>query len=91
MNKNNSFHRFLLKIVVISFASLTVYSCAYTQDDKFDDKKLTKCVSPKPEVCTKEYKPVCGFEADGNYKTFSNACMACSVAEINAYDDGACK
>lgn len=91
MNKNNSFNDFLLKIVVISFASLTGLSCAYTQDDEFDDKKLTQCVSPKPEVCTKEYKPVCGFEADGNYRTFSNACMACSDAQINAYDDGACK
>jgi len=91
MNKNNSLNNFLLKIVAISFASLTVLSCAHTMDDEFDDKKLTQCVSPKPEVCTKEYKPVCGFEADGNYRTFSNACMACSDAEINAYDDGACK
>lgn len=81
----------LLKFFVISVVSITLFSCAYTQDDEFDDKKLNQCVSPKPELCTKEYKPVCGFETDGNYRTFSNACMACSDAEVNTYDDGACK
>jgi len=91
MNINISLNSLRLKIIVISFASLIMFSCAHTQDNKFSDKKLTQCVSPKAEVCTKEYKPVCGFETDGNYRTFSNACMACSVAEINAYDDGVCK
>ncbi|MCW9047405.1 MAG: hypothetical protein OQK46_04940 [Gammaproteobacteria bacterium] len=93
MNKNYSFNKLLLKIVVISFTSSAFLSCAYTQqdDDKFDDRKLTRCVSPKPEVCTNEYAPVCGFEADGNHRTFSNACTACSDAEVNSYDEGACK
>jgi len=90
MNKNKNFNINLLKIIVVSFASLSLYSCAHTHDS-LDDKKLTQCVKPKSQVCTKEYKPVCGFEADGNYRTFSNACTACATAEITSYDDGACK
>jgi len=91
MNIIYIFNKYLLKIAVISVAFLSLVSCAHTHDESLGDKKLTQCVSPKPAACTREYKPVCGFEADGNHRTFSNACVACSATEINSYDGGACK
>lgn len=91
MNKINRLNAFLLKIGVISLVSLALSSCVNSQHNKFDDMKLTQCASPKSAVCTKEFKPVCGFETDGNHSTFSNACVACSTADIKSYDAGACK
>ena len=41
----------------------------------------------RPEVCTREYMPVCG---DDN-ETYSNACIACSDDAVAAHRPGSCE
>ena len=91
MNKFRDFNKVVLIVISCVFVSLTSFSCAVAPEKEVLDKKLTKCVTPKPQICTQDYNPVCGFETDGNHKTFSNACTACSNNEVISFDNGACK
>ena len=61
-----------------------------------------ECKDPRPEVCTREYKPVCARKDNGircvttpcpstDKVTASNACTACSDKAVLGYTpDGAC-
>ena len=73
----------LLLITVI----LTVVGCA---SDPIDTESMTLCTNPRPEVCTMEYDPVCGFTEDG-HRTYASGCTACSDKEVIGYKQGACK
>ena len=50
----------------------------------------TVCEEPRPEVCTMDYRPVCGTLADGSVKTYSNGCGACSDAAVTSWVENAC-
>ncbi|MDH3671133.1 MAG: hypothetical protein OES46_08190 [Gammaproteobacteria bacterium] len=54
------------------------------------DHGLTECAQPRPEVCTREYVPVCGRRAGREWKTYSNACTACSDYGVVGYKPNAC-
>lgn len=50
----------------------------------------TLCEEPRPEACTRDYRPVCGTHGDGSPGTYSNGCVACANAEVVAWVEGAC-
>ena len=63
--------------------------------------KYTECKDPRPEMCTSEFRPVCGNIDTGTrcvtapcpsneYKTASNACTACADKKIDGYWLSAC-
>ncbi len=49
------------------------------------------CKDPRPEICTMDYRPVCGTKSDGTQATYSNGCGACSDPEVVEYVQGECK
>ena len=60
------------------------------------------CTSPRPEVCTREYRPVCAQRDTGvrcvtapcpsaEAVTMPNACSACSDAKVIGYVPDACR
>jgi hypothetical protein len=59
--------------------------------DPSHDNGLTLCSEPRPEVCTQDYTPVCGRLNNAEQRTYSNACMACSEAEVVGYLQGECQ
>ncbi len=87
MIKFNSKVRSLFIFILFS---VFLFSCASTPEQMFPNAKMIQCASSKPQVCTREYRPVCGFENDGNHKTFSNACTACSSSKVTSYCEGDC-
>lgn len=48
------------------------------------------CEDPRPQACTREYRPVCGQDVNGNSETYSTGCTACSNEEVISYTEGAC-
>ncbi|MDY0007140.1 MAG: hypothetical protein RBS22_09960 [Spongiibacteraceae bacterium] len=42
------------------------------------------------QMCTQEYFPVCGWDAQGVARTYGNVCNACVRPEVVTYTSGAC-
>jgi hypothetical protein len=57
-------------------------------DDSTD--KFVECTT-RTNICTREYRPVCGKLTDGARKTYSNKCVACSDTNVLGYTAAACK
>lgn len=64
-------------------------------------ENLVQCMDPRPEMCTMEYRPVCGVRDTGvrcittpcdstELMTFGNGCQACGDAAVIGYTEGAC-
>jgi hypothetical protein len=48
------------------------------------------CTMPRPQVCTREYRPVCGTKRDGARQTYGNGCSACADATVVSHIPGPC-
>jgi tetratricopeptide (TPR) repeat protein len=48
------------------------------------------CADPRPQMCTRDYRPACGQHRDGSRKTYGNACTACSNPDVLTQAAGAC-
>lgn len=60
------------------------------EDSSQNAAAVTACEDPRPQVCTMDYRPVCGNLADGSVKTYSNGCGACSDANVSSWIEGEC-
>ena len=60
-----------------------------------------QCTDPRPEACTQQYLPVCASRDTGircittpcdsaQWKTYGNACGACSDPDVYGYIEGTC-
>lgn len=53
---------------------------------------LTMCTEPRPQICTREYRPVCAWIPEsGSWNSYSTGCVACSDQKVAGYKDGACR
>ena len=84
MNSQKNNYLFVLKFIAVLF----LLGC----EPKLGNEDIdvdTLCSEPRPEVCTREYAPVCAYELDRAI-TYSNGCAACREKEIIGYKYGEC-
>lgn len=48
------------------------------------------CADPRPQMCTRDYRPACGLRRDGSRMTYGNACSACADPDVVTQGAGAC-
>ena len=77
----------LMSCILVLFAALFLNGCDTSSDNEILD---TMCSDPRPEVCTMEYDPVCGYKSDKTSKAYSSGCSACTEKEIIGYKNGEC-
>jgi hypothetical protein len=46
------------------------------------------CADPRPQMCTRDYRPTCGVRRDGTRRTYGNACTACADPEVVVQGSG---
>ena len=54
------------------------------------DAAIEMCTEPRPEICTREYDPVCALLADGEWRTYATGCVACSDPKVTGYRPQPC-
>lgn len=69
-------------------ACLLISACQSTQPKA---QLELECEFPRPEICTFEYRPVCGLHEDGEWRTHGNGCSACANQTVLGYKSGACE
>ena len=80
-----------LSIFLLPVIFLTLSACAtQSQDIVMASKTGQACTEPRPEVCTRDYRPVCANLKDGTEKTYSNGCTACTDANADSWIEGEC-
>ena len=97
-----------MKSIITSLLLLiTLSACASKQTvhipaDKAVSNASIKCSVPRPQVCTREYRPVCARVDTGircvttpcpsfKKKTYANACTACADDKVLDYREGPCE
>jgi len=81
---------YCLLLAVAVLLSGCVSAGGVNPDTDAEGELLTICSEPRPQMCTMDYRPVCGALKDGSFKTFSNGCMACAAVEVVGYRNGEC-
>jgi hypothetical protein len=83
----------MLLLVPLSLLSIACATPDKAMEEKYKEPgamDLIICTEPRPQICTREYDPVCATLLDGNVKTYSTGCTSCSDDTVKGYRPGEC-
>ena len=85
----------ILSGLTVLFFALALVSCADQGEDNNPSQMtgaadMIMCEDPRPEICTREYDPVCATMEDGSVKTYATGCTACADSRVTGYTKGPC-
>lgn len=75
------------KLLLLSLVATALLGC--NQKNVVPESALV-CEEPRPEMCTRDYRPVCGTLSSNKHKTYSNGCTACSDSNVVWAIEGEC-
>ena len=81
--------RYLLLIIAVSL--FVCNGLGMAEENGSEKKEFKTCPEPRPQMCTREYRPVCAKLDDGSMKTYSNGCTACTNPKAVGFYSGACE
>ena len=100
------FTKMLIKNMTICGMIILTGSCSTIEtknDESHQEVKsmVVQCMNPRPEICTREYNPVCATKDNGvrcvttpcpstEEKTYATGCTACSDPQVIHYQPGKC-
>jgi len=84
----------VIHILLLAALSQLSISCAsYGEKNDINEPgalDLILCEEPRPQICTREYKPVCATLQDGSSKAYATGCTSCSDSSVKSYQPGEC-
>lgn len=85
-----------MKLLVIAIlAVFLVVGCTSIVSEPIDTQLIGTACTPEQkavEACTREYMPVCGYDAEGaQLGTFGNTCTACAESAVVSFEEGECR
>lgn len=89
--------RKLYSLIIIFSVTLLCLSCTVPVNEtsataQKDRHVYTQCTEPRPEICTREYNPVCATLNTGSEeKTYATGCTACADPAVTKYRQGPCE
>lgn len=75
-------------IILVSLAGL--FSGCASDSSSAELSNLTRCPDQRPQMCTREYNPVCAQLADASTRTYATGCTACADASVIGWVAGEC-
>lgn len=90
-----------LHLCLVFSVTLGLVACQSAPEPVAKQELDAQCESPRPEFCTREYRPVCALKDSGvrcvttpcpstEWKSYGNACDACSDEKVIGYRQGSC-
>lgn len=94
----------LLIVLGVTFFSMScsISVTSETEEKNIDNNIFITCNNPRPEICTREYNPVCATKKTGvvcvttpcpstEEKTYATGCTACADPMVIKYKKGQCE
>ena len=82
--------KFFFTTSFLIVAVLLLGGCAGGDHEPIDNAQVITCTEPRPEVCTKDIRPVCALLESTHLVTRANACWACADPYVISYREGYC-
>jgi len=92
-----------LTILSVTFFCISCSVSVMSESEKqhIDSNDFIMCKEPRPNICTREYNPVCATKNTGvvcvttpcpstEEKTYSTGCTACADPKVIKYKQGQC-
>jgi len=97
----------IIKFIISAYLIFACTSCSVVELNKLEkhehsSESVTPCTNPRPQICTREYRPVCAAVETGincittprpstKEVTYATGCTACADPKVRSYRPGKCK